>query len=315
MSASKVLVVGSNMTDMITYVKRAPGAGETIIGDRYVTGYGGKGANQAVMARSLGSDVVMVTCLGDDANGAAYRSHFEALGMDTTHVHTAAPGVASGAAPIWVEANGQNRIIVVPGANNCLTSEQAVAAVEAASNATAKVAVGQFEVPQSVTAAGFAAAKRRGGCTTVLNPAPAEALDPALLSASDWLIPNESEFALLSSGTPSETPPDDAAILAFAAKIAPTRLLVTLGASGVALVDAAGKAVQRLPAPTPSGSVVDTTGAGDAFVGAFCHGLAAGKAEVDAVQLGMACATDSVTREGTQTSFPSQARCEQLGIL
>lgn len=189
------MCVGSNMTDMIAYCKRAPGPGETIIGDRMVLGFGGKGANQAVMARSLGSEVSIVTCLGDDANGLSYRKHFESLGIDTKHTHTAA-GVASGCAPIWVEADGQNRIIVIPGANNLLTAEQAVAAVEAS---TASVCFGQFEIPQAVTAVAFAAAKKRGA-TTILNPAPAESVQPELLAASDWLIPNESEVKAAQQG-------------------------------------------------------------------------------------------------------------------
>jgi len=307
-----VVCVGSNMTDMISYVKRAPGPGETIIGDRMVLGFGGKGANQAVMARLLGSEVSMVTCLGDDANGTSYRKHFESMGIDATHTHTAS-GVASGCAPIWVEADGQNRIIVIPGANDLLTCEQASAAVAGVDAST--VVVGQFEIPQRVTAAGFAAAKQRGA-TTVLNPAPAQTLDASLLACSDWLIPNESEFALLATGQPSESAPTDEQIVKYAAtlQLQRVRLLVTLGAQGVALVDAECARVTRLPAP-PTSQAIDTTGAGDAFVGAFCHGLASGLDEIDAIRLGMACASDSVTREGTQTSFPSRERCDQLGLV
>lgn len=299
------------MTDMIAYCKRAPGPGETIVGDRMALGFGGKGANQAVMSRYLGAEVNMVTCLGDDANGSSYRKHFEKLGIGTAHTHTA-QGMASGCAPIWVEADGQNRIIIIPGANHVLTPQQAVAAVEDVVKPSS-VVVGQFEIPQPVTAAAFAAAKQRGA-TTVLNPAPAESLSAELLASSDWLIPNESEFALLATGKPSDAPPTDDQIIAFAAGVGSTRLLVTLGAQGVALVDASGKAVQRLPAP-PTSNAIDTTGAGDAFVGAFCFGLASGLAEPDAVRLGMACASDSVTREGTQTSFPTMERCKELGVL
>lgn len=306
-----VTCVGSNMTDMISYCKRAPGPGETIVGDKMVLGFGGKGANQAVMSRYLGSEVNMVTCLGDDANGASYLKHFQGLGIGTAHTHTA-EGVASGCAPIWVEADGQNRIIIIPGANHLLSPEQAVAAVNDVVK-PASVVVGQFEIPQAVTAAAFAAAKQRGA-TTVLNPAPAESLSAELLASSDWLIPNESEFALLSTGQPSDASPTDEAILAFAATVGATRLLVTLGAKGVALVDSGRRAVQRLPAP-PTSNVIDTTGAGDAFVGAFCHGLASGLGELEALKLGMACASDSVTRQGTQSSFPTKERCQAQGFL
>eukprot|EP00928_Gymnodinium_smaydae_P062230 TRINITY_DN46140_c0_g1_i1.p1 TRINITY_DN46140_c0_g1~~TRINITY_DN46140_c0_g1_i1.p1 ORF type:complete len:339 (-),score=62.70 TRINITY_DN46140_c0_g1_i1:314-1249(-) len=302
---ASVICVGSTMMDMVTYVKRAPGPGETIVGERFALGFGGKGANQAVMARLLGSEVAMVNCLGDDANGASYRKRFEELGINVDHVHTAS-GVASGCAPIWVEADGQNRIIVVPGANHSLTPDQATAAAE---SLPARVCFGQFEIPQRVTAAAFSAAKKRG-VVTVLNPAPAEQIEKDLLAATDWIIPNESEFALLSRGELSDEPVTDDAIIAFATKLG-VRLLVTLGASGVALVDAACTTVTRLPAP-PTGKVVDTTGAGDAFVGGFCHGLARGLDEVTACKLGMACASDSVTREGTQASFPDNEQCKQI---
>ena len=180
--------------------------------------------------------------------------------------------------------------------------------------------MGQFEIPQHVTAAAFAAAIELGA-TTVLNPAPAATIEPELLSSATWLIPNESEFAVLASDSPltsSTAPLTDAALVAFASRLhaqsARTRLLVTLGAAGVALVAPDGKTVQRIAAPRTD-DVVDTTGAGDAFIGAFAHGIAEGLSEVDAINLGMACASDSVRREGSQSSFPTRSRCEALGIL
>ena len=308
-----VICVGSTMIEQFAYCERAPGPGETIVGKRTAQGWGGKGANQAVQARHLGSRVAMVNCVGDDSYGTAYRKKLGELGIDTDHIYTA-PNTASGCAPIWVEADGTNRIIVVPGANDKLTPEEAVGAVEALHKGSPVVVVGQMEIPQHVTAAAFAAAKRLGA-TTVLNPAPAQAIIPDLLAASDWVIPNESEFALLAKGALSDEPPTDEAIKAFASTLGPQRLLVTLGAAGVALVGAGGDAIERLDAPPLSAPVVDTTGAGDSFVGAFCHGLAQGLSERDAVSLGMRCASDSVTREGTQPSFPDRARCEALGFL
>ena len=156
-----------------------------------------------------------------------------------------------------------------------------------------------------MTAAAFAAAKlRTGGATTVLNPAPASTIDAALLAVTDWLIPNESEFELLAG-----SPPTDAAIAKFAAEVG-VRVLVTLGADGVALF--AGGTVTRLAAPKLEKTVVDTTGAGDAFVGAFAHALATGLDEWKAAKLGMACASSSVTREGTQTAFPDRDLCEMI---
>jgi len=305
MSQSKLMVVGSTMMDNFAYVERVPGPGETIVGQRTALGFGGKGANQAAMAAILGTEVSMVACLGDDTYGAMYRERFAELGVDATHVHTA-EGCSSGVAPIWVEGNGMNRIIIIPGANHMLTASQAVLAVEEVQPA---VVIGQFEIPQSVTAAAFEAAKQRGA-TTLLNPAPAQSIEPALLAVSDWIIPNESEFYLLSTGVPSDESPTDDAIMAFARKLG-IRLAVTLGSRGVALVSADGDSVLRLPPPSTA-KVVDTTGAGDAFVGAFAHALATGLGEVEAVTLGMACASDSVTRQGTQTSFPDAQRCQAL---
>ena len=162
--------------------------------------------------------------------------------------------------------------------------------------------VGEFEIPQAVTAAAFEAA-RAIGAITVLNPAPAADMDPALLAVTDWLIPNEHEFARIAGASSDAT---DAEMAAFAARTG-TRLVVTLGARGAALLGADG-VVHRIPAP--SVQAVDTTGAGDAFVGAFAYGLAAGLTEADAVALGVTCASDSVLRPGTQSSFadPDRAR-------
>ncbi len=296
----RVAVVGSTMVDLIAYVSRAPSAGETVLGDDFRIGFGGKGANQAVMARLLGADVAMVNALGDDVFGTMTMANFETLGIDTSHV-ARVPG-ASGVAPIWVEADGANRIIVVPGANGAMRPEDAVIALEAL--APLDVVIGQLEIPQAVTAAAFAAA-RALGAKTVLNPAPAADLDPALLAAADWLIPNETEFARLSGSSSEAT---DAEITAFAAA-AGARVVVTLGSRGAALLGADG-VVRRIPASAVR--AVDTTGAGDAFIGAFAYGLAAGLTEEAAVGLGVRCATESVLRPGTQSSFPRGDRTLEL---
>jgi ribokinase len=241
----------------------------------------------------------MVNAVGEDSYGEMTVSNLGSFGVDTEHVHVV-PG-ESGVAPIWVEPDGTNRIIIVPGANNGLTAEMASDAV--ASSADLSVVVGQLEVPQAATAAGFAEARSRGALT-VLNPAPAAELEPALLAVTDWLIPNEVEFGLLAHGAE----PDDAAIVEYSERTG-TRLLVTLGGDGVAVVCDDGS-VSRIEADVVE--AVDTTGAGDAFVGSFVAGLAAGLDETAAIRLGMTCAGESVTRPGTQTSFPSRERCAEI---
>ena len=298
--APVIAVVGSMNIDLVTYARRAPGPGETVIGERFQSGFGGKGANQAVMARLLGARVTFIGALGDDAYADMTLENFGRLGVDATGVMRV-PG-SSGVAPIWVEADGTNRIIVVPGANDLVTPEHAADAVR--TMASLDACVGQFEIPQAVTAAAFAAARDRGA-TTILNPAPAAPIDPELLAVTDWLIPNEVEFGIL-AGTSGE--PSDADTAAFAARHG-TRLVVTLGARGAALLGGDGT-VRRVGATAVV--AVDTTGAGDAFVGAFAVGLALGLDEVAAARLGIACASDSVTRPGTQASFPDAARCGKL---
>ena len=290
-----IAVVGSLNIDLVAYTARVPGAGETVIGDRFVMGFGGKGANQAVMAARLGARVAMVGALGDDVYAGMTVDNLIAQGVNATHVARVAG--SSGVAPIWVEPDGTNRIIVVPGANDAVDPGAAAAAVRTLQPAAV---IGQLEIPQAVTAAAFRAA-RETGSVTILNPAPAAPLDAALLDGADWLIPNETEFAIL-AGLDRFDPSDDAALAAFAARIRP-RLAVTLGSRGAAVVGVDG-AVARVPAVPVT--AVDTTGAGDAFVGAFAFGLAAGMGELPAVRLAIACASDSVTRLGTQSSFASR---------
>jgi len=293
-----IVVVGSTNIDLITYTERAPQAGETLIAERFQMGFGGKGANQAVMASLLGARVVMINNLGSDSYGDMTLENFAGFGIDTSHVMRV-PG-SSGVAPIWVEADGTNRILIVPGANATMTAAQAESAVEDTSKPA--VVIGQFEIPQSVTAAGFAAGRERGAAT-ILNPAPAAPVSADLLAVSDWIVPNEIEFEMLFGEEPSNE-----SITTIAAKTG-ARIVVTLGAAGVALT-AADREIIKIPAPEVT--AIDTTGAGDAFVGGFAFGIGSGWAPQQAARLGVAIAADSVTREGTQTSFPSREACRNL---
>src|SRR3954452_12843298 len=190
-----------------------PEPGETLLGDRFGMGFGGKGANQAVMASRLGTRVWIVGALGSDVYRDMTLANFATQGVDTTYVDEM-PG-SSGVAPIWVEPDGTNRIIVVGGANDAVEPVRAADAVRSMRRLDA--VIGQLEIPQAVTTAAFQAARARG-VVTILNPAPAAPLDPELLAASDWLIPNEHELAILAGTGPIE-PDDDAAIAAFAAKV------------------------------------------------------------------------------------------------
>jgi len=290
---TSIAVVGSLNIDLIAYAQRVPGPGETVMGDRFAMGFGGKGANQAVMAARLGARVSMVGALGDDVYADMTFDNLGRQGVDAAHVARVAG--SSGVAPIWVEPDGTNRIIVVGGANDLVDPATAADAVRSMHRLDA--VIGQLEIPQRVTTAAFQAARARGAIT-ILNPAPAEPLDADLLEASDWLIPNEHELGILAGGG-AVNPEDDAAFVAYAARVG-CRLVVTLGSRGAAVVGAGGSVTR---APAVPVTAVDTTGAGDAFVGAFAYGLAAGFDEERAVRLGIACASDSVTRPGTQSSF------------
>jgi len=301
------------MIDMISYVPRMPERGETLLGNRFEIGFGGKGANQAVMAHRLGAKVRMIGCVGTDGFGDETVANLQAEGIDTGGVYRS--DKHTGVAPIWVEPDGTNRIAIFPGANHELVAEE-VASATAAGLQPGDVVVGQFEIEQHVTLAAFRAA-RAAGATTVLNPAPAAPPHTGLLDLADWLIPNETEFAALMAaelGKDVRTVADED-IEALAARVAP-RLLVTLGGAGAVMASrpgmpgAAGTGLLRLPAPATE--VVDTTGAGDAFVGAFAYGLGRGLEPATAAALAVRCASFTVSRRGTQLSFPSGEDCARL---
>jgi ribokinase len=304
MRPPRIVVVGSTMIDQIAYADRLPADGETVVGTSYQTGFGGKGANQAVMAARFGADVAMVNTVGDDDHGTAYLEKFASEGIDTRFMRRVSG--SSGVAPIWVDGHGTNRIIVVPGANEHVSPDVAAEAVE---TFRPDVVVGQFEIPQATTAAGFTAA-RRIGAVTVLNPAPAAPVDPGLLAVTDWLVPNAPEFSLIAGSSLGDSPMEDdaRAVRGFGDRSA-VSLVVTLGERG-ALVVPRGEDETWVAAPRVD--AVDTTGAGDAFVGAFAVGLASGRSAVAAVRLGCAAAADSVTRRGTQASYADRAAAVTL---
>ncbi len=294
-----IWVVGSTMVDMIAYTSRIPAAGETLVGDRFDLGFGGKGANQAVMAARLGAQVTIVNAVGSDAFGAMTIENLRREGIDTRFVVTI-EGESSGAAPIWVEPDGTNRILIIPGANARMDARAAEDAVTDAP--TVDVVVGQLEIPQAVTTAAFRAAHARGA-TTILNPAPAATMSAELIEATDWLVPNEVEFAALAHamGVRAAEPTDPVALQHVQGALG-TGLVVTLGSAGAVAVGRDGRLV-RVTAPAVD--AVDSTGAGDAFVGAFADAIGRRVDIETALRVACALASDSVRRTGTQKSFPS----------
>ena len=288
---TKIAVIGSTMMDLTVYADVLPAAGETRFGESFTTGFGGKGANQAVMAARTGATVTMITGIGNDGFGDESLQNFKNAQMDTSSVlrldtHT-------GVAHIWVDGQGQNRISIVPGANFKLTPQDAIDEVKKLKNVS--VLIAQCEIPQEVTLAAFRTAQELG-ITTILNPAPYQPLTDDLLDLTDWLIPNEIEFAELDKA--HRAPDTDEIIASLREK---GRTIVTLGSEGAALVTTDGK-VKRFSAKKVSAT--DTTGAGDCFIGAFAAAIAAGAGEESAVQFGIDCATKSVTRKGAQSSYP-----------
>ena len=297
MSKAVIAVVGSAMIDLTAYATVIPAPGQTLEGDLFTTGYGGKGANQAVIAAHCGAEVHFVGKLGRDLFGDSIAENFKKLGIDSEYVERS--DTPNGVAHIWVDANGENRIIIIPGANHEIESKKAIEAIE--SIAGLAVVVAQCEIKQEVTLAAFSAAKKRG-CATILNPAPYQPLSEELLAVTDWIIPNETEFKELHG----QDPTSDQVLKKFRPG---KNSIVTLGSEGAVLISSDGN-LTRVSAPTVN--AVDTTGAGDAFVGVFAFGLASGKNPEGAMKLGVKVASMSVTRKGAQSSYPSQAEIETL---
>ena len=287
-----IAVVGSTNIDMVAYSDQIPERGETVTGKDFTIGFGGKGANQAVMAARLGVQTYMVGAVGDDVFGQSAIKNFADQGVNTEYLATV-PG-SSGIAPIWVDGDGDNRIIVIPGANAKVTVAQVDNAINSIKDL--KVVVGQFEIPVEVTTAAFAAA-RKLGITTILNPAPYRDIPAELLAVTDWLIPNSHEFQDLH---PQHLDPNADGVIAEYAAAQKINLVVTLGEDGVVIADGAiTKVAAQKVKP------VDTTGAGDCFVGSFAFGLAQQMSPAKAAALGCQAAGLSVTRLGAQSSYPS----------
>ena len=302
MNAPSVCVVGSINLDMNAYVHRFPRPGETLHGGRFTTGYGGKGANQAVMVARLGGSISMVGRVGDDIFGQDMRRNLAAEGIDARFVFESA-GVSSGVAVITVDDNGQNTIIVIAGANGLVTPDDVTAAQAAI--AGARVLLCQMEVPMAANLAALRLA-RAAGVTTIFNSAPVSGEVPAeVYQLADIFCPNETEAELL-TGIEVHTLDDARLAASIILDRGARAALITLGARGCLYVSADG-ADEVIP--TVEVNAVDTTGAGDAFVGSLGYFLAAGVALRTAIERANAIAAISVQSPGTQSSYP---RREQL---
>jgi len=302
-----IVIIGSINMDLVLNVPRMPHPGETLSGGRFQTISGGKGANQAVACARLSADdvkVAMVACLGDDAFGTELRAALRNDGIDDSHVSTIG-GEASGVASILVDASGQNSIVLAAGANDALSP----AHIDAARGLIeqARIVVLQLETPLATVRHAIELAHALGK-TVVLNPAPAQALSADLLAQVEYLIPNEIEAAML-AGLNAASLDNDAAIEAAVAKLradGSSNVLVTLGEKGVYAALSSGSvhfAAQLTKA-------VDTTAAGDTFIGGFVAALAEGRSEADAIAFGQRAAALSVARVGAQTSIPYRRELE-----
>ncbi len=296
-----ICVLGSSNIDLTFRTSRLPKPAETLTGQSFHLGIGGKGGNQAVMAARLGARVRMISKVGRDVFGEKIVQNYRDQGIDTTFVQFD-EAQATGVAAIVVDDDARNCIIVIPGANRSLTPAEirtASAALEGAA-----LLLCQLEVPVETVQVAFHLA-RASGIKTILNPAPARALPNELLTLADYCIPNETELEVL-TGRTFTTLEEAEAAARLLLRQGPQTVIVTLGEKGSLIVEEQ-KSVQVAGFPVRA---VDTTGAGDAFIGSLAVFLAEGRSLEDAVRQANAVAALSVTRLGTQASFPSRTEVE-----
>ncbi|WP_460117991.1 ribokinase [Pseudomonas sp. H3_G09] len=298
---ANVVVIGSLNMDLVTRAPRLPRGGETLIGHSFATVSGGKGANQAVAAARLGAQVAMIGCVGNDDYGVRLRDALLAERIDCQAISVVED--SSGVALIVVDDNSQNAIVIVAGANGAMTPaviDRFDAVLQAAD-----VVICQLEIPDATVGHALKRARELGK-TVILNPAPASRPLPAdWFAAIDYLIPNESEAAALSAIAVDSLQSAETAATQLIAMGA-GKVIVTLGAQGSLFAN--GKGFEHFPAPTVK--AVDTTAAGDTFVGGFAAALADGKSEAEAIRYGQIAAALSVTRAGAQPSIPTMSEVQ-----
>ena len=300
-----VVILGTFVADLTFVAGRVPAMGETILGEDFRIGPGGKGSNQAVAARRAGADVLLVAKLGRDDFGDMARKLYAAEGISARHLIDAAEE-PTGAAWIFVDSrSGENAIIIVAGAGGAITPAEVEAAAEGIAGAA--VFMTQMEVPSMAAARGLEIA-RESGVTTVFNPAPAAPFPESVYASVDFLTPNETEAAMLTGVPVRDLDQAEAAADRFLAK-GVGAAVITLGERGAFVKSRTVRA--HVPA-FDAGAVVETTGAGDAFNGAFAAALAEGASALEAVRFGCAAGALSVTRAGTAPSMPRRPEIETL---
>ena len=299
----EIAVIGSNMVDLITYIRRMPQEGETLEAPDFARGWGGKVSNQAVAAARLGSEVLMVTRVGNDVFAANTIENFARNGINTTYVMSTE--ATSGVAPIFVDEESRNSILIVKGANGFLTPEDVAAAEK--DIARCRLIVLQLEIPLETV---YAAVElgRRLGVPVLLNPAPAQPdLVLERVKGCDYLVPNESELSLL-TGMPVDTLDDIRKAAGVLLRAGVRHVIVTLGARGALwLTEGREHLIDGIEV-----DALDTTGAGDACSGCFSHTLVQTGDVLTALRRANRYSADSVTRRGTQTSY---ATAESFALL
>ncbi|WP_263264784.1 ribokinase [Pseudomonas sp. RIT-PI-S] len=301
---NKIAVIGSNMVDLITYVDRMPSQGETLEAPGFAMGCGGKGANQAVAAAKLGAGVLMVSKVGEDMFAANTLANFQRFGIDSRFV-TQVPGVSSGVAPIFVQSDSHNSILIVKGANAHL--KPADIDVAEAALRDCQLIVLQLEIDLATVYYAIAFAKRNG-IPVLLNPAPAIAgLSREHLSQLDFFIPNEGELALITGRVVDGA---ETALIAARQLTAEgvRHVIVTLGEKGALYVGEEGE----FHVPGHKVAARDTTGAGDAFIGCFAHYWTRNGDMRNAITQAVAYSACSVTGLGTQSSYPDATQFAQF---
>lgn len=298
---NKILVIGSSNMDLVVQVPRCPAAGETLFGSSFTTNYGGKGANQAVAVARIGSGVTFMTKLGNDTFGQQMRKHFSEEGMDLTHILTDAES-PTGTALITVEDKGENRIIVVPGANARLT-ENDVESLSAEIN-SCRFVLTQLEIPLP-TVLHIAEMTSAAGKHLILNPAPARPLPDSLLQKVFLITPNETEAEILTGIRVSDVESARRAALWFREK-GVQQIVITMGSQGAFVFtdDFQGMV------PAYKVKAIDTTAAGDVFNGALTVALSEGKTTADAARFGCAASALAVMRPGAQSSIPTRTEID-----